>query len=323
MSNKDEHYMRHALNIGRRGLGRAAPNPSVGCVIVKDDVVIATGRTADAGRPHAEAAALALADEHAKGATAYVTLEPCALPGREGPCSEALIKAQVARVVIACHDPNPAVFKKGESLLKEAGIDVSFGILEDEARQMHQGFFSKIEKNRPHVTLKLAISADKKIAAEVGQRTQISGELASRHMHLQRSRHDAILIGSETFLTDQPRLTTRMHGVSHDPLRVILDRRERIKHAHGFEVLRMDKIKDVLSNLAEKGITRLLVEGGVEIHKAFMAAGMADEFQLCKSQNILGDGGVEGLDGDDIQALSSLKLQKTRILGEDILEIYT
>ena len=321
-SDIDIHYMRMALSYGRRGLGQVAPNPSVGCVIVKGGVVIARGRTAAGGRPHAEAAALSNAGSQAKGATVYVTLEPCAEYGREGPCAAALIQAKVKRVVVACHDLNPAVYKKGIQVLGDAGIEVTFGVLEEEAQAMHRGFFLGVTENRPMVTCKLAVSADGKIASAPGERTQISGELAQRHMHLQRSLHDAILVGSETYITDSPELTTRVQGYAHDPLRVVLDRRGRVKDAQGFEVVHEENVESVLTHLKVRGITRLLVEGGAEIHKSFLASGKIDEFQLLKSPKKLGENGVNGFNGAIIEAKTGLKLQKTRILGEDTLEIY-
>ena len=321
-SDIDIHFMRMALSYGRRGLGQVAPNPSVGCVIVKGGVVIARGRTAEGGRPHAEAAALSNAGSQAKGSTVYVTLEPCAEYGREGPCADALVKAQVKRVVVSCHDLNPAVYKKGIQILEDAGIEVTFGVLAEEAQATHQGFFLGVTENRPMVTCKLAVSSDGKIAAGPGERTQISGELAARHMHLMRSMHDAVLVGSETYLTDTPALTTRVQGYAHDPLRVVLDRRERVKDAQGFEVLREADVESVLTHLKVRGVTRLLVEGGAEIHKSFLESGKVDEFQLLKSPKKLGEKGVDGLDGARIEAISDLKHQKTRLLGEDTLEIY-
>jgi len=318
----DQSYMHMALNMARQGVGYVAPNPSVGCIIVNDGVVVGRGRTAAGGRPHAEAAALVQAGALAKGATVYVTLEPCVGHGREGPCADALIKAQVRRVVVACHDLNPVVYKKGVQTLEDAGVEVTFGVLEDGAQEKHRGFFLRVTNNRPFVTLKQAISADGKIAAAKGRRTQISGELAQRHMHLQRSMHDAILVGSETYLSDQPRLTTRVLGVSHEPLRLVLDRRGRVGDVPGFEVLDMDDIRGVLEYLAGKGMTRLLVEGGAKIHRSFLESGFVDEFQLCKSSQILGENGVDGVSEAEILAVSGLKHQKTRVLGEDILDIY-
>ena len=319
---KDMDYMRHALNLARRGLGFTAPNPSVGCVIVKGGVVIAAAHTAKGGRPHAETIALEKAGAAAKGASVYVSLEPCAHHGKTPPCAQALIDAQVAKVIVGCGDPDPRVAGQGIAMLRDAGIEVIEGLLGDEACHLNAGFFNRITKNRPWVTCKLAVSKDGKIASGKGKCTQISGDLAQRFMHFQRSKHDAILIGSETYLSDAPRLTTRLEGVQHEPLKVILDRRGRIKDADGFEVLAHEEIKSVLSHLAEKGITRLLVEGGAEIHKSFLESGCVDEFQLCQSPITLGENGVEGLSAEQISEISGLKHAKSRILGEDKLEIY-
>ncbi|HOO81368.1 MAG TPA: bifunctional diaminohydroxyphosphoribosylaminopyrimidine deaminase/5-amino-6-(5-phosphoribosylamino)uracil reductase RibD [Alphaproteobacteria bacterium] len=315
----DEKYMRMALSMARRGLGMVAPNPAVGCVLVKDDVVIAAAHTARGGRPHAEAIALEKAGYEAKGACAYVSLEPCSHTGQTGPCAQALIDVGVVRVVVACEDPDPRVSGRGIAMLNDAGVEVVEGVLEEEALALNQGFISRVIQRRPFVTLKCAVSTDGKIAAGAGERTQISGELSQRYMHLQRSLYDAILVGSETYLVDKPKLTTRLAGFEHESLRVILDRRGRIKDASGFEICRQNTIEEVLAYLAEKGITRLLVEGGAQVHRSFLEAGLVDEFQLCKSPLILGDRGV---DAADFGAYSWLKLQKTRVLGEDMLEIY-
>ena len=323
----DEQYMRVALNFARRGLGFVKNGrPSVGCVLVRKGNIVAAARTGDAGRPHAEAATLEIAAHEAKGATAYVTLEPCAHQGRTPPCADALVKAGIKRFVIACRDPFPLVNGKGIEVLKNAGVEVVEGVCEEEARAVNAGFFLNVEEDRPYVTCKLAVSADGKIAAAAGERTSISGDLAQRHTHMQRSRHDAILIGSETYIVDQPELTTRIKGVQHKPMRIILDGQGRVS-ADGFEVI-TDKtvdtkdMKAVLSYLAKRGITRLLVEGGTQVHKSFLEAGMADEFQLSTSIHRLGGEGVLGVTKDDIEGLGGLKLQKTRALGEDTLEIY-
>ncbi|MCB1721128.1 MAG: bifunctional diaminohydroxyphosphoribosylaminopyrimidine deaminase/5-amino-6-(5-phosphoribosylamino)uracil reductase RibD [Alphaproteobacteria bacterium] len=323
MSSKiDKKYMRMALNMARRGLGLVAPNPAVGCVLVKDDVVIVVAHTARGGRPHAEVIALEKAGYEARGACAYVSLEPCAHTGQTGPCACALIDAGVVRVVVACGDPDPRVSGQGIAMLRDAGIEVVEGVCEAEALALNAGFISRVTRGQPFVTLKCAVSADGKIAAEQGARTQISGELAQRYMHLQRSFYDAILVGSETYLVDKPQLTTRLEGFRHEPLRVILDRRGRVEDAPGFEICRQACVEEVLAYLAEKGVTRLLVEGGMQVHRSFLEAGMVDEFQLCKSPVVLGDKGVDGVSVDEICVLSGLKLQKTRVLGEDVLEIY-
>lgn len=323
----DQYYMRMALNFARRGLGLVGQGrPSVGCVLVKKGVVVAAARTGDGGQPHAEAAALEMAGYEATGATAYVTLEPCAHHGRTPPCAEALVKAKIKKCFVACRDPFPKVNGQGIKIMQDAGIEVEEGLCEDEARLVNQGFFLSVEEKRPYVTCKLAVSNDGMIAALSGKQTQITGDLANRHTHLQRSRHDAILIGSETYLVDHPQLTTRIKGVQHEALRVVLDGQGRVK-GEGFEVLTNDivdtrDIAAVLAHLVDKGVTRLLVEGGAEIHKSFLVSGFVDEFQLCLSCDDLGAEGVKGVSKEDIQGLGGLKLQKTRVLGEDKLEIY-
>ncbi|MCB9983158.1 MAG: bifunctional diaminohydroxyphosphoribosylaminopyrimidine deaminase/5-amino-6-(5-phosphoribosylamino)uracil reductase RibD [Rhodospirillales bacterium] len=318
----DIHYMRMALNRARRGLGLVAPNPAVGCVLLKDEAVIAAAHTGRGGRPHAEALALKMAGREAKGACAYVSLEPCSHTGQTGPCAQALIDAGVLRVVVACGDPDPRVSGRGVLMLREAGIEVVENVCEAEALALNCGFINRVTQERPMVTLKCAVSADGKIAAAPGQRTQISGDLASRFMHLQRSMHDAILVGSETYLVDQPRLTTRLDGFEHEALRVVLDRRGRIQDAPGFEICRQGGIEQVLEYLAEEGITRLLVEGGAQVHRAFLDAGVVDEFQLCRSPVELGENGVQGITSDELIRDYGLKHQKSRVLGEDVLEIY-
>ncbi|MFK7840388.1 MAG: bifunctional diaminohydroxyphosphoribosylaminopyrimidine deaminase/5-amino-6-(5-phosphoribosylamino)uracil reductase RibD, partial [Bdellovibrionales bacterium] len=202
----DEAYMRMALSIAQDGLGRVWPNPSVGCVIVNDGVPVGHGRTADGGRPHAEAAALAMAGERAKGATVYVTLEPCAERGRDESCSDKLIAAEASRVVIACYDPNPVVYKKGVAKLEAAGIKVDFGLYEGEAIDSHIGFFTRLQKKRPFVSLKQAVSSNGMIASAPGERTQISGHDTHEYLHLLRSTYDAIAVGIGTVLADDPML---------------------------------------------------------------------------------------------------------------------
>ena len=303
-SQTDIKYMRMALNMAQRGLGHVAPNPAVGCVLVQNDVVIATAHTARGGRPHAERVALDKAGAQAKGATAYVSLEPCSHTGKTGPCAQALIDAGVARVVVACGDPDPRVSGRGIEMLKAAGIDAVEGVLEAEAHALNAGFILRITENRPFITLKCAISADGKISEAVGKRTQISGALALRYMHLLRSYHDAILVGQMTDFVDKPKLTTRIEGYDHEALRVVLS-------ANAGETAR---------DLAEQGITRLLVKGGAKTHMSFLKTGLFDEVQLIKTPKILGE---QGVDAADIVGVADLILQKTRILGEDTLEIYT
>jgi diaminohydroxyphosphoribosylaminopyrimidine deaminase/5-amino-6-(5-phosphoribosylamino)uracil reductase len=317
----DAYFMRVALAHARRGVGRVAPNPSVGCVIVKDGTILSAARTSDGGRPHAEANALAACD--ARGSTAYVTLEPCSHIGKTGPCAQALIDAGVVRVVVACGDPDARVSGRGLKMLEEAGVAVTFGVLETEALVLNAGFFLRITQNRPFVTCKLGTSADHKIAAAAGQRTQITGTLAGRYMHLQRSLHDAIMVGSETFITDAPSLTTRIAGYTHDSTRIVLDGRGRIQDADGFQIMTDTRdIKGVLASLAEQGITRLLVEGGAQLHQSMLDSGFVDQFLHTYSPDIIGKAGVNAPYIGDLETKYGLLKQKTRILGEDTLEIY-
>ena len=354
----DIYHMTYALALARRGLGRVWPNPSVGCVLVKGGHRIAAAHTADGGRPHAEALAIEKAGGQAAGAVAYVSLEPCAHRGQTGPCAQALIEAGVKKAFIACNDPDPRVAGRGIAMLKEAGITVDLGLLEEEAKALNAGFISRMTQKRPFVTLKTAISADGKIAAMPGQKTAITGDFANKYVHQIRAGHDAILVGIGTVLADNPQLTTRIPGYNHDLVRVVLDTDLKtppdcrlIQNAdaaplivlhnsktggggHGdalekaeVQLFKVDTrdIKAVLERLAEQGITRLLVEGGAKVHTSFLKAGFCDRFLRFKSPDTIGAGGLDvlgGMDIQDIAAISGLKLQETRTYGQDLLEIY-
>ena len=319
--------MRHALSLARRGVGRTAPNPAVGCVIVKNGVVVGRGWTADGGRPHAEPIALEQAGAAAKGASVYVSLEPCNHQGKTPPCSGALIEAGVRRVVVACIDPDPRTAGQGIETLKAAGIKVDVGVLEQEALALNAGFILRVTEGRPFVTCKLAVSADGKIAAAPGQRTQITGALAGRYTHLLRSQHDAVLVGAETACVDEPLLTTRIEGYEHQSVRVVLDGGVCLPE----ETIDVDPhdLKAVLGALAARDVTRLLVEGGARVHTSFLEAGLCDQFYLFRAPQEIGASGVDGLAGHDvlnIAAVFDLEQQKTislfRDKGEDLLEIY-
>lgn len=322
----DERYMSHALNLSRQGLGRVGnARPSVGCVIVKDCAVIAAARTGDGGAPHGEAAALDQAGENAGGATVYVTLEPCAHEGNTPSCARALVHSRVRRVVVACLDPDRRTNGQGVEVLENAGIEVVVGVLEDQALAMNRGFFLTITENRPLVTLKMAMTIDGKIALENGQSKWITGDLARRYAHLERSRHDAILVGAGTVKADKPMLTTRLPGLDHKSFRVVLG--ERVLVGESEESLDVDpkNIKDVLVALKNQGITRLLVEGGAQVHASFLRSGFVDRLLAFRAPNIIGADGLSGVGGLNIgqmDDLKRLKLQKTRRLGEDLLEIY-
>ncbi len=219
----DHRFMQAALSLARRNLGQTWPNPSVGALVVKDGRIIAQGWTARGGRPHAETQALdASRRSTRKGATLYVTLEPCSHHGKTAPCTEAIIKAGISRCVIACRDPNPQVNGKGIEQLKKAGIEVIEHICEKEAREINRGFFSVIEKKRPYIALKIATSLDGKI--DCPQKPWITGEQARAYGHLLRSRYDAIATGIGTVLADDPLLTCRLPGLEdRSPVRIVFD----------------------------------------------------------------------------------------------------
>src|SRR3974390_2001126 len=221
--------MQLALTLGRRGLGRTWPNPAVGAVVVKDGVIIGRGWTQPGGRPHAEPVALNRADGEARGATLYVTLEPCSHFGKSPPCVDAIIAAGIARVVAAVGDPNPEVAGQGYARLRAAGIAVDTGLFAAEAARDHAGHFRRIRDRRPHVILKLAVSADDKIALAGRKPLAITGEAAKTRVHLLRAQCDAILVGIGTVLADDPLLTCRLPGMAkRSPVRVVLDRNLRI-----------------------------------------------------------------------------------------------
>src|SRR6266853_3702784 len=225
----DLQVMRAALGLARRGLGRVWPNPAVGCVIVKDGRAVGRGWTQPGGRPHAETEALARAAAAAHGATAYVTLEPCCHWGRTPPCADALIAAGLGRVVVALEDPDPRVAGGGVARLRAAGIAVEAGLGAAEAAEINAGFFQRVRLGRPLVTLKLATSLDGRIATASGESRWITGAPARERAHLLRATHDAILVGTDTVLTDDPQLTCRLPGLaSRSPVRIVLDRQLRI-----------------------------------------------------------------------------------------------
>jgi diaminohydroxyphosphoribosylaminopyrimidine deaminase/5-amino-6-(5-phosphoribosylamino)uracil reductase len=277
--------------------------------------------TQDGGRPHAETVALAQAGRAARGATAYVTLEPCAHLGQTPPCADALVAAGIARVVIAVTDPDARVNGRGIAILRAAGIEVVTGVMETEAAALNAGFFLRIQKNRPLVTLKLAQSADRKTIPARGADRWITGKEAQRFAHLLRAKHDAILVGVNTVIEDDPELTVRLPGLEkYSPLRVVMDRKGRMpktaKLARPDTLVLADDIPAVLATLAGRGVTRLLVEGGATIAQAFLD--VADRLELFTAPHVLGDKA-----GGDISALplNFLRVNK-RALGLDTLESY-
>ncbi len=327
-SEADQRWMTHALQIAERGAGNTAENPAVGCVIVsKNKHIIAVGHTARDGRPHAETLALAMAGEGAKRATAYVTLEPCAHQGKTAPCATALIAAGLQRVVIATKDPDPRVSGKGIAMLEDAGIEVVTGVLEEEARFQLRGFFSRILKNRPHVILKLAKSADGKIAAGPGQRTQITGPQFHQRVHLLRARVDAIMVGAGTVRADNPSLTCRLPGLEdRAPQRVIIGGDSSLKipkpaiHFKG-----LVDFDESLQQLAKQGINLLLVEGGAKVARSLLKADLIDEVILATAPVKIGSQGVEALAGlalSHIEAEGRFVCKSCETVGKDVVKHY-
>lgn len=342
-----------ALRIGRRHIGNTGPNPSVGCVIVKDGRLIAQAVTALGGRPHAETQALAQAGTAAKGATAYVTLEPCSHHGKTPPCANALIDTGVARVVIALQDPDPRVDGGGTVALRAAGIEVQTGVLTDQARQDHAGFLSKVTQGRPFVTLKLAQSADGRIATASGESKWITGADARRATHLLRARNDAIMVGAGTVRADDPALTVRIPGLeARSPIRIIVSGKAdwpetKMLFDGGPEVWAIGPhapqktsmmhlsvaadhgevdLKDALEKLTDHGITRLFCEGGARLAASLIKAKLVDQLALFTAPKIIGGTGLPSIEDLGIGALSEAPMMKeteSRPIGADRLTLYT
>jgi diaminohydroxyphosphoribosylaminopyrimidine deaminase / 5-amino-6-(5-phosphoribosylamino)uracil reductase len=361
----DQRFMQLALTLGRRGQGRTWPNPAVGAVVVKDGVIVGRGWTQPGGRPHAEPVALAQAGEAARGATLYVTLEPCSHIGKSPPCADAVIAAGIKRVVSAIEDPNPEVAGQGHARLRAAGIAVDVGLGAAEAAREHAGHFRRIRDKRPHVILKLALSTDGKIAAAGHKPVAITGEAAKARMHLLRAQSDAILVGIGTVLADDPLLTCRLPGMeARSPVRVVLDRALRISGtsrlvhsaratplwvmtsslaeapaamklgAAGAQVIRIGTtatptpgldLLSALRALAERGITRLLVEGGARVASSFVAAGLVDEFWLLRGADAVGAEGVTALDALPLTSITQspgFRVRASESLDKDTLTVY-
>ena len=361
----DQRFMQLALALGRRGQGRTWPNPAVGAVVVKDGVIVGRGWTEPGGRPHAEPVALARAGEAARGATLYVTLEPCSHIGKSPPCTDAVIAAGIKRVVSAIEDPNPQVAGQGHARLRAAGIAVDIGLGACEAARDHAGHFRRVRDKRPHVILKLAVSTDDRIAASGHKPAAISGEAARARTHLLRAQCDAILVGIGTVLSDDPLLTCRLPGMqARSPVRVVLDRALRISGtsrlvqsaratplwlmtsslaeapaatklgAAGAQVIRVAAtatpspgldLLAVLHALAERGITRLLVEGGARVASSFVAAGLVDEFWLLRGAEAIGADGVAALAALPLTSITQspgFRVRASESLDRDTLTVY-
>jgi diaminohydroxyphosphoribosylaminopyrimidine deaminase/5-amino-6-(5-phosphoribosylamino)uracil reductase len=318
--------MRAALALARRSLGRTWPNPAVGCVIVKDGKVVGRGRTRDGGRPHAEVDALNQAGQAARGATVYVTLEPCSHFGKSPPCADALIGAGVAKVVSAMADPNPKVNGEGHTRLKQAGIAVVVGEGASEAAEINAGFLMRVGEGRPLFHLKLATSLDGHIATASGESKWITGEAARADGHRLRATHDAILVGASTVAADDPDLTCRLPGLAaYSPVRVVLDSKaslapnsklatsvnvapvwlictsaaspqsRKLLSDKGVEIIEVDAGPDgrvgttaAAHELGRRGLTRVLIEGGATVAAAFLKANLVDRLSVYHGGRALG-----------------------------------
>src|SRR4051812_40781637 len=273
----DQRFMALALALGRRGQGRTWPNPAVGAVIVRDGVIVGRGWTQAGGRPHAEVEALKRAGDAARGATLYVTLEPCSHHGKSPPCADAVIAAGIARLVSAIEDPNPEVAGQGHARLRAAGIAVEIGLLAQEAARDHAGHFRRILERRPHVILKLAVSSDDRIAAAGYRPVAITGDAAKARVHLLRAQCDAILVGIGTVLSDDPLLTCRLPGMeARSPVRVVLDRSLRIPGTSRLvQSARETPLWVVTSSTAEAAAAMKLGAAGAQVIRVPAATGDA------------------------------------------------
>ncbi len=358
MSAADSRYMRLALALGARGLGRVWPNPAVGAVIVSQGRIVGRGWTQPGGRPHAETGALTQAGAAAQGATAYVSLEPCAHHGQTPPCAEALIAAGVGRVVTALQDPDARVAGKGHALLRVAGIEVTQGVEAEAARIAHGGHILRVTEGRPWLTLKLAMSLDGRIATAAGESRWISGPEARAMVHGLRASHDAVLVGGGTARADDPMLTIRELGVGHQPVRVVASRGLDLPghgklaasagevplwllhgqaaevaawQARGARCFAVAEAGDgldptaMLQALGAAGLTRVLCEGGGALAASFLKAGLVDELVVVTAGMALGTDARPGLAALGIARLADaqrFRLADLRAVGGDVVHVW-
>ncbi len=352
----DHGFMSEALAVAARQLGQVAPNPAVGCVIVLNDEIVSKAATAHGGRPHAETQACALAGDKAKGATAYVTLEPCAHQGQTPPCASALAHSGIKRVVVACPDPDPRVNGKGIAMLRAQGIQVDVGLCDTEAKALNKGFFLRVQRQRPLVTLKVATSLDGMIAIKNGDSRWITSEDARTEGHRERATHDAVVTGIGTVISDNPELTVRLPDTKHQPVRIILDSKFRLPlssmlaqsartspvwvvgqgndmeaatlRENGVQVLPATDPHDLpalLALLADQGLTRIMVEAGGKVLTSFLQSGLYDRLVWFRAPSLLGADGISAIGPLNLgQLKDKITLQRTsiRAIGPDLMEIY-
>ncbi|WP_245242967.1 bifunctional diaminohydroxyphosphoribosylaminopyrimidine deaminase/5-amino-6-(5-phosphoribosylamino)uracil reductase RibD [Pararhodobacter sp. SW119] len=354
----DLRYMRLAIALGRRGLGRVWPNPAVGCVIVRDGRIIGRGWTQPGGRPHGETVALAQAGAAARGATAYVSLEPCAHHGATPPCAGALAAAGVGRVVTTLTDPDSRVSGRGHAMLRAAGIEVTEGVAAAEAAAANAGFLCRIRQGRPWVTLKLALTLDGRIATSSGASRWITGAAARRRVHLMRANHDAVLVGAGTARADDPDLRVRDLGIDWQPVRIVADSRlgltvdSRLGRSlsaapvwllhgpkaapatrnawarRGAQTIRCDgdplvrlDIVNAMAQLGARGLTRVLCEGGGGLGASLLQAGLVDELVVFSAGRAFGADGTAGLAGMGVTTIGErpYELIEATPCGDDLM----
>jgi len=360
----DEAFMKIALKLARRGLGSVWPNPAVGCILVKDGMIVGRGWTQKGGRPHAETEALAQAGTQAEGATAYVTLEPCSHYGKTPPCAKALIDSKVKRVVIALEDPDPRVSGNGIKMLKDASIEITQNICREEAIEINEGFLLRILKNRPLFTLKTATTLDGKIAVHTGESQWITEPNTRNYGHLLRANHDAIMVGIGTASEDNPQLTCRLAGLQdHSPVRIVVDRRMRlpltshlVMQAHeiptwmitlgdqddiraeayreaGVELIIPDvdqssggiSLRWIADQLAQRGLTRVLVEGGSHLAAGLLRRQLIDRLCWMRASRLIGHDGVPVVQAFGVDYLEHTPFydrMSTFQSGNDMIELY-
>lgn len=351
--NQDSTFIRLALNLSKKNIGITNGNPSVGCVLVKNNAIISTGITGENGVPHAENIAILKAGKNALNATLYVTLEPCSHFGKTPPCVDLIIESKVSRVVISNIDPDPRVNGLGIQKLQAAGIEVVVGILEEEAKQINQGFFTARTLGRPFITLKLATSQDGKIADKNSENRWISSEKSRQYAHYLRVKNDAILVGANTVREDDPMLNCRLAGLEkYSPKRIILSSSLNIDLQNkviqtaksiptyiatnnsatrkftdlGVKIIHLENndLSDFVKKLPAIGVNSLLVEGGAKIAAKFLQANLVDKFIWIKAQKNIGDAGLDALAGLDInQVAQSFKLINSRKIDTDLINSFS
>ncbi|QOD37895.1 bifunctional diaminohydroxyphosphoribosylaminopyrimidine deaminase/5-amino-6-(5-phosphoribosylamino)uracil reductase RibD [Candidatus Wolbachia massiliensis] len=354
----DNHFMSIALKLAEKALGSVAPNPAVGCVIVKNGVIVGEGYTGIGGRPHAEVVALQNAKNSTSGAIMYVTLEPCCHFGVTEPCTAEIIRAGIKRVVIAAIDPDKRVLGRGIEVLKEAGIEVKQGVMQEDAEKLNIGFFITKELRRPFIACKIATTLDGKIATFTGDSKWITSENTRNWVHELRAKYDAIMVGSNTLINDNPLLTCRLPGLENrSPIRLVIDSQEKLKEEHNVaktadkvitwvitnkEVEKKIKhinylivnsndtgkvcLKDMASKLvSEIGVTRLLVEGGGVLITELLKCNLIDRLIICRSGKILGNNAIPFVGNLKIHSINSCyQFKKAEIIefDEDVVEVW-